>query len=333
MKRIPYSVIDLVWIPQGSTPTEALNKSRELAQHVESLGYLRYWVAEHHNLSVASCATSVILSHIGAVTTRIRIGSGGVMLPNHAPLLVAEQFGTLDAFYPGRVDLGLGRAPGADGVALRALRRDSRTTADSFPQDVQELQAYFQPAQPGQRIRAVPAAGRQVPLWILGSSTYGAQVAAALGLPFAFGAHFPSEALIPALQLYRQGFRPSEHLQKPQVMICTMAIGADSDEHARYLASSAQQEFLNIHRGLNKPLAPPARDFEASCDADELAFIQYAFRYCCVGSTQTITQQLRDLVELTQADELMFGSPIYDQHEKLYSYEIVAKACEALTAA
>lgn len=329
---IPYSVLDLVWIPQGSTPAEALNKSREQAQHVERLGYYRYWVAEHHNLPVASCSTAVILSHVGAATATIRIGSGGIMLPNHAPLLIAEQFGTLDAFYPGRVDLGLGRAPGTDGPAMRALRRDPRTSADSFPQDVQELQAYFLPVQPGQRIRAVPAAGHNVPIWILGSGVYGAQVAAALGLPFAFGLHFPSDALLPALQMYRQGFRPTEHLQKPHVMICTMAIAADTDEHARYLATSAQQEFLSMHRGKPQSIMPPIRNFEAMCDADELAGVDYVMRNACVGARDTITRQLCDLLQLTRANELMFGAPIYDHHEKLYSYEVVAKACEALSA-
>lgn len=330
-RNIPFSVLDLAWIPQGATATDALKNSRELAQHAERLGYHRYWVAEHHNMSgVASCATAVILAHVGAATATIRIGAGGVMLPNHAPLLVAEQFGTLDAFYPGRVDLGLGRAPGTDSFTVRALRRDPHTAADSFPQDVQELRAYFSPVQAGQRIRAVPAAGHTVPLWILGSSTYGAQVAAAFGLPFAYAAHFAPAALLSALDIYRREFKPSAQLQQPYAVVCVHAFVADSDEHARYLATSGQQAFQNLYRGTPKPLQPPQRDFEAQCNPDELAAIRQTMRHACIGSRESVVRQLQALLELTQADELMFGAPIFDHRERLYSYELLAQACKAL---
>jgi luciferase family oxidoreductase group 1 len=331
-KPLSFSVLDLAWIPQGSSPADALNHSRELAQHAERLGYHRYWVAEHHNMSgVASCATAVVLSHIGAATSTIRIGAGGVMLPNHAPLIIAEQFGTLDAFYPGRVDLGLGRAPGTDGFTVRALRRDPQAGAESFPQDVQELQSYFLPAQPGQRIRAVPATGRNVPIWILGSSTYGAQVAAALGLPFAFAANFAPPALTAALEIYRRNFQPSAQLEQPYAAVCVHAVVADSDEHAKYLATTGQQAFYNLHRGQPKLLQPPQRDFEAMCSPDELAAIKHTMKYACVGSPHSVAEQLREFLKLTEADELLFGGPIFDHHERLYSYELVAKVCKELS--
>lgn len=329
MQALRYSVLDLAWIPEGTTAAAALNHSRELAQHAERLGYYRYWVAEHHNMiGVASCATAVVLSHVGAMTSTIRIGAGGVMLPNHAPLVIAEQFGTLDSFYPGRIDLGLGRAPGTDGLTVRALRRDVNS-AEHFVEDIQEVQAYFAPAQPGQRIRAVPAAGHAVPLWILGSSTYGAQVAAEFGLPFAFAAHFAPPALLDALEIYRRNFTPSTQLSAPYAAVCVHAFVADSDEHARYLASSGQQAFYNLHRGTPKPLQPPRHDFEAQCSPQELAGIRHTMQYACVGAPATVGKQLAQLLKLTQADELMFGAPIFDHRERLRSYELLAEAVQA----
>lgn len=326
MNRVPFSILDLAWIPDGSTPGQALHHTKELAQRAEAWGYHRYWVAEHHNMpGVACCATAVVLGYVAAATSRIRVGSGGVMLPNHAPLLIAEQFGTLDFLYPGRIDLGLGRAPGTDGLTVRALRRDPYTAADSFPQDVMELQSYFQPLQPGQKVAAIPAVGRKVPLWILGSSTYGAQVAAALGLPYAFASHFAPQALMTALQVYRSEFRPSEYLQQPYVMVGVHVYAADSDDEAQYLSSTLQQMFFNLHRGTPKQLQAPVRDFEARCSPAELAGIKQAMRYSCVGARETVAAKLREFVAQTQADEVMIAAPMFDHAARLRSYEITAQ--------
>lgn len=330
-RRLPFSVLDLAWIPAGGTAAQALHNTRELAQLAEGLGYRRYWVAEHHNMpGVACCATSVVLGYIGAATSKIRIGSGGVMLPNHAPLVVAEQFGTLDALYPGRVDLGLGRAPGTDGLTVRALRRDPFTAADAFPQDVLELQAYFRATQPGQKVSAIPAAGRDVPLWILGSSTYGAQVAAAFGLPYAFASHFAPQALHAALELYRSNFKPSEQLQKPYVMVGAHVYAADTADEAQYLSSSLQQMFFNLQRGTPRQLQAPIHDFEERASAAELAGVKQAMRYSCIGTRDMVAAKLREFAEQTQADEIMIASPMFDHGARLRSYEIAAEIAEML---
>ena len=256
----PLSVLDLAPIVEGSTPSEALRNSLDLAQHVERWGFRRFWLAEHHNaIGIASAATAVVIAHVAGGTTTIRVGSGGIMLPNHAPIVIAEQFGTLEALHPGRIDLGVGRAPGTDQLTIRALRRDM-TSADTFPQDVLELQHYLADAIPGQAVRAVPGAGTRIPLWILGSSLYGAQLAAMLGLPYAFASHFAPEALLPALEVYRSTFKPSEQLQQPHVMVAANVIVADDDETARWLFTSPQQTFVNIQRGTRGQLPRPIDD-------------------------------------------------------------------------
>jgi len=326
-RKIPYSILDLAWIPAGSTPAQALQHTRELAVLAERLGYHRYWVAEHHNMpGVACCATSLVLGYVAAATSTIRVGSGGVMLPNHAPLVIAEQFGTLDTLYPGRVDLGLGRAPGTDGLTVQALRRDPYSAAESFPQDVQELQAYFEPLEPGQKVAAIPATGRKVPIWILGSSTYGAQVAAALGLPYAFAAHFAPQALHAALQIYRQHFRPSAQLDKPYAMVCVHVFAADTEAEARLQSSTLQQMFYNLHRGTPKHLQPPKANFEQNCSPAELAGIKQTTRYACIGTGEQIAASLQQFAETTQADEIMIAAPFYDHAARLRSYEIAAQA-------
>lgn len=345
-QQLACSVLDLAWVPDGDTAAQALQRTRELALLAEQCGYHRYWVAEHHNMpGVACCATSVVLGYVAAATSTLRIGSGGVMLPNHAPLVIAEQFGTLDSLYPGRIDLGLGRAPGTDGLTVQALRRDPYTAADSFPQDVQELQSYFEPLQPGaapahpapapfdrpwssQKVRAIPAAGRQVPFWILGSSTYGAQVAAALGLPFAFASHFAPQALHAALQLYRQHFRPSKQLDKPYVMVCAHAFCADTDAEAQWHASTLKQMFYNLHRGTPKQLQPPMENFEQHCTPAELAGIQQSMRYSCIGSPESMALKVREFAAATQADEVMLAAPFYNQQARLKSYRLIKQAVD-----
>ena len=258
---IPFSVLDLSPIVEGGTAADALKNTLDLARHAEAQGYRRYWVAEHHNMpGIASAATVVVMGHVAAGTRSIRVGSGGIMLPNHAPLVVAEQFGTLESLFPGRIDLGLGRAPGTDMLTSRALRRDLNTNPEQFPQDVEELREYLADAQPGQSIRAVPGTGLKVPLWILGSSLFGAQVAAILGLPFAFASHFAPEALLPALEIYRRYFKPSQQLDKPHVMVAANIIAADSDAEARRLFTSLQQSFVKLRRGTPGKLAPPIDD-------------------------------------------------------------------------
>jgi luciferase family oxidoreductase group 1 len=330
-RNIPYSILDLAWIPDGSTPAQALHHSRELAILGEQLGYHRYWMAEHHNMpGVACCATSLVLGYVAAATSRIRIGSGGVMLPNHAPLVIAEQFGTLECLYPGRIDLGLGRAPGTDGLTVQALRREPYTAADSFPQDVQELQAYFGPMKPGAKVAAIPATGRKVPLWILGSSTYGAQVAAVLGLPYVFASHFAPQALHAALQLYRQHFRPSAQLAQPYVMVCAHVYAADTQAEAQLHASTLQQMFYNLHLGTPKQLQAPDAGFAQSCSAAEFAGIQQTMKYSCIGTGKMIATKLAEFAAATQADEIMIAAPFFDHAARLRSYEITARQLQIM---
>lgn len=321
----PLSVFDLAPIVEGATPSDALRNSLDLARHVERLGYRRFWLAEHHNaVGIASAATAVVIAHVAAGTESIRVGAGGIMLPNHAPLLIAEQFGTLEALHPGRIDLGLGRAPGTDRLTILALRRDV-TMADTFPQDVLELQQFLADPRPGQAVRATPGAGTHVPLWILGSSLYGAQLAAALGLPYAFASHFTPEALLPALDAYRSGFRPSEQLQEPYAMVGMNAVVADDDETARRLFTSAQQSFTNIFRGRRGRLPPPIDDIESYWTPEEKVRVTGMMRRSFVGSPSTVRQRLEAFVEETQADELIVASAIHDHAARLRSYELLAR--------
>jgi luciferase family oxidoreductase group 1 len=325
--RLPprLSVLDLVPVQLGSTPAQALRNSLELARHAERLGYERYWVAEHHNMTgIASAATSVVIGFIAGGTSAIRVGAGGIMLPNHAPLVIAEQFGTLASLYPGRIDLGLGRAPGTDQTTVRALRRDPRA-ADTFPEDVQELQALFEPARPGQLVQAVPGAGLQVPLWILGSSLYGAQLAAALGLPYAFASHFAPEALDEALALYRRLFKPSAQLAQPYAMAGVNVVAAETDEAARRLFTSHQQSFVNLRRGRPGPQQPPIDDIEDYWTPVEKEMASRALACAVVGSPETVRRGLAQFAERTQADELMVVSAIFDPAARRRSYEILAE--------
>jgi luciferase family oxidoreductase group 1 len=321
---IPLSILDLVPVARGATPRDALTKSLDLARHAERFGYRRYWVAEHHNMTgIASAATAVVIGYLAGGTSTIRVGAGGIMLPNHSPLVVAEQFGTLESLYPGRIDLGLGRAPGTDQQGLRALRRDP-ARADEFPQDVQELQAFLGPVQPGQIIQAVPGGGLNVPLWILGSSTFGAELAAHLGLPYAFASHFAPDALAEALAVYRAGFHPSRQLEKPYAMIGVNVVAADTDKEARYLFTTVQQAFTNLARGRPGPQQPPIDDIEQYWSPSEKLRASHMLKYSIVGAPETVREGLRRLVAATEADELMAVSNIYDHAERVRSYEIVA---------
>ncbi len=323
---IPLSVLDLAPIVEGETAADALRKSLDLARHAERLGYRRYCVAEHHNMrGIASAATAVVIGHLAGGTSTIRVGAGGVMLPNHAPLIIAEQFGTLEALYPGRIDLGLGRAPGTDQRTVRALRRDY-SNAEEFPQDVLELQALLGPIEPGQAIVAVPGAGSQVPLWILGSSLYGAQLAAMLGLPYAFASHFAPDALLPALAAYRSGFKPSAQQDKPYAMAGINVIAAPTDPEARRLFTSVQQQFTNMVRNRRGKLQPPIDDIETYWTAPEKAQASSMLKYAVVGSPETVRRGLEQFVAMTGVDELMVVSAIYDHAARLSSYELLARA-------
>jgi luciferase family oxidoreductase group 1 len=322
------SILDLVRVSQQTDARGAMDNARDLAAHAEGWGYRRFWVAEHHNMpGIASAATSVVLCHIAAGTSTIRIGAGGIMLPNHAPIVIAEQFGTLARLFPGRIDLGLGRAPGTDQITVRALRRSPG--ADTFPQDVLELQAYFAPALPHQRVQAVPAAGTNVPLWILGSSTYGAQLAAELGLPYAFASHFAPELLMPALRIYRERFRPSEQLAQPHAMMGVNIIAADSDAEARRLATTQQMSFANIIRGTRGFGQPPIDDIEEYWTPLEKAHAAKALARSIIGSPDTVRDGIDALIAETGADELMIVSDIYDHGARLRSFELIASAAGA----
>lgn len=319
------SILDLSPIVDGGSAAQALRNTIDLAQHAERWNYHRYWLAEHHNMpGIASAATSIVIAYVAGATQRIRVGSGGIMLPNHAPLVIAEQFGTLEAMYPGRIDLGLGRAPGSDGTTARALRRRMMNTVDSFPEDVVELQHYFAPPVPEQPVRAVPGAGLNVPMWLLGSSLYSASLAAMLGLPFAFASHFAPAQLHEALRLYRGQFKPSASLPKPHVMVATNVYAADTDAEARRLLTSAQQQFLNLRRGHPTTLQPPVDDIASVATPEELVGVNETLKYSLVGSPRTIEAQLAALVAQTQPDELIFGSHIYDHAARLRSFEMLA---------
>ena len=321
---VPISILDLAPVILNETPREALRKSLDLAQHAETFGYKRYWVAEHHNMTgIASAATSVVIGYLAGGTSTIRVGSGGIMLPNHSPLVIAEQFGTLESLYPGRIDLGLGRAPGTDSRTLRALRRDP-VREDSFPQDVLELQALLAPAKSGQAVRAVPGAGTEVPIWILGSSTFGAELAAKLGLPYAFASHFAPDALLPALDIYRRKFQPSKQLDHPYAMVGVNVVAADTDEEARRLFTTIQQSFTNLVRGAGGKLQAPIDNIDDYWTPMEQHHASHMLKYSIIGSPDTVRNGLNSFVELTRADELMIVTSLYDHPARVRSYEIVA---------
>ncbi len=320
------SILDLVRVSDIAGPGIALNNARDLAAHAEALGYRRFWVAEHHNMeSIASAATSVVIAHIAAGTSSIRVGAGGIMLPNHSPLVIAEQFGTLAHLFPGRIDLGLGRAPGTDQTTLRALRR-SPAAAEHFPQDVLELQAYLGPAQPGQAIRAIPGVGTEVPLWILGSSLFGASLAAELGLPYAFASHFAPAQLMPALQIYRSNFKPSAQLDRPYAMVGANIIAAETDQEAQRLATTQQMSFANLLRGKRGLTQPPIDDIETYWTPMEKAQAMQMLSHSIIGSPDTVRAGIASLVRETQADELMIVSDIYDHAARLKSFSLIAEA-------
>ncbi|XXY47131.1 LLM class flavin-dependent oxidoreductase [Sorangium sp. So ce269] len=331
---IPFSVLDLSPIVQGGDAAQALRNTLDLARRAERLGYHRYWLAEHHNMGgVASAATSVVIAHVAGGTSTIRVGAGGIMLPNHAPLVIAEQFGTLASLFPGRIDLGLGRAPGSDPVTARALRRNLAGDVDGFPQDVLELMGYFRPAEPGQPVRAVPGAGLDVPIWILGSSLFGAQLAAALGLPYAFASHFAPGQLMQAIALYRREFRPSAQLAQPRLMLGFNVFAADTDEEARLLWTSLQQAFINLRRGRPGPLPPPVEGYERELGPMERAGLEQALSCSAVGSPETVRRGLEAFIERTRADELMVTSQIFDHAARVRSFEITAQVRDELARA
>ncbi len=320
------SILDLAPVPQGATTGDALRRARDLAQNAERLGYNRYWMAEHHNMvGIASAATSVALGFVAEGTSRIRIGAGGVMLPNHSPLVIAEQFGTLDALYPGRIDLGLGRAPGTDGYTWRAMRRDPGSS-DRFPQDVLELQALLGPVQDNQHVRAVPGMGSNIPLWILGSSTFGAQLAAVLGLPYAFASHFAPGSLLPALRTYRENFRPSAQLSRPYAMVGCNVFAADTDAEGQRLFTSQQQAFTNMLRNTRGKLQPPIDDIDSYWEPQEKAQASSMLACSFVGSADTVGRGLERFIAQTGADELMVASAIFDQSARVHSYAVLAEA-------
>jgi len=323
---VPASILDLVPVILSETPREALRKSLDLAQRAETFGYKRYWVAEHHNMtSIASAATSVVIAYLAGGTSTIRVGSGGIMLPNHPPLMIAEQFGTLESLYPGRIDLGLGRAPGTDARTLRALRRDP-AREHSFPQDVLELQQFLAPAQSGQAVRAVPGADTKVPIWLLGSSTFGAELAAQLGLPYAFASHFAPNALLAALDIYRKQFRPSKQLDHPYAMVGVNVVAADTDEEARRLFTTIQQSFTNLVRGAGGKLQAPIENIDDYWTPAEKYHASHMLKHSIVGSAETVRKQLDDFVAITKADELMIVTSVYDHSARVKSYEIVAES-------
>jgi luciferase family oxidoreductase group 1 len=321
---VPLSVLDLSPIVEGRDAAHALHNTLDLARHAEEWGYRRYWLAEHHNMpGIASAATAVVIGHVAGGTKTIRVGAGGIMLPNHSPLAIAEQFGTLESLYPGRIDLGLGRAPGSDGITARALRRSSvADAADVFPQDVIELIAYFR--HPGGPVQAVPGAGLQIPIWILGSSLFGAQLAAALGLPYSFASHFAPGQMMQAIEVYRAQFRPSEQLDRPYVMLGFNVFAADTDEEARLLFTSLQQAFVNLRRGMPGRLPPPVPGFEEQLSPAERAMIAQALASSAVGSPDTVRRGMEAFIARTGADELIVTSQIFDHAARLKSFRITS---------
>jgi luciferase family oxidoreductase group 1 len=326
---VPLSILDLATITQGSDAATALRHTLDLAQHAERWGYARYWLAEHHNMpGIASAATAVVIAHVAAGTTRIRVGAGGIMLPNHAPLVIAEQFGTLEALFPGRIDLGLGRAPGSDQATARALRRTLASNPDAFPQDILELLSYFEPrtdTDPPGTVRAVPGAGLKIPLYILGSSLFGAQVAAAMGLPFAFASHFAAPLMLPAIEIYRRTFRPSAMHPQPYLILGVNIVAADTDDEARSLATSGRQAFANLRRGMPTTLPPPTREFEREVVPFGVIPLEELQSVSMVGAPGTVREGLDAFVRRTGPDEVIVVTQIYEHAARLRSFEIVAE--------
>ena len=331
---IPLSVLDLSPVVEGGDVAQSLANPLDLARHAERLGYLRYWLAEHHNMpGIASAATAVVIAHVAGGTSTIRVGAGGIMLPNHAPLVIAEQFGTLAALHPGRIDLGLGRAPGTDMLTARALRRNLAGDVDNFPNDVVELINYFAPAQEGQRVRAVPGEGLDVPVWILGSSLYGAQLAAMLGLPYAFASHFAPAELERAIAIYRERFQPSEQLQGPCVMAGLNVVAAETDAEAKYLFTSAQQAFINLRSGRPGKLPPPVDDIELFLEGPSRLILSQVLSEAIVGGPETVRERLSAFVARTGVDEVIVTTQVYEHAKRVRSYEILAEVRDALSRA
>lgn len=324
--KIPYSILELATVAEGSTPADSFIKARELAQHAEKWGYTRFWLSEHHNMiSVASSATSILIGYIAEGTTTMRVGSGGVMLPNHSPLAIAEQFGTLESIYPGRIDLGLGRAPGTDQLTAMELRGDRFNNVNDFPQNVLKLQTYFSEKNSTSKVRAIPGEGLDIPIWILGSSTDSAQLAGLLGLPYAFASHFAPAQFEAAIQLYRKNFRPSESLDKPYVMACVNMIAADTDQVAGKLATSLYQMFLGIVSGNRKLLQPPVDNMDELWTEYEKAMASQMLAFSFIGAPEKIKKEMQEFINQTRIDEIMVISNIYDQQAKLHSYELFAE--------
>jgi luciferase family oxidoreductase group 1 len=324
---IPFSVLDLSPIVEGGNAAQSYRNTLDLAQHVEKWGYQRYWLAEHHNLpGIASAATAVLMCHVAAGTSTIRVGAGGIMLPNHAPLVIAEQFGTLESLFPRRIDLGLGRAPGTDQITSRALRRNLDSDVDQFPNDVLELLAYFEDSMPGQLVHAVPGAGLDIPIWILGSSLFGAQLAAGLGLPFAFASHFAPAQMMDAIAVYHQHFRPSPRLKAPYVMLGFNVFAADTDEEAKFLSTSMKQAFVNLRSGRPARLKPPVMDYEKDLTSNERAILDQVLSCAAIGSLDTVRRELKSFIARTGADELMITSQIFEHKARVHSYKLAAEA-------
>ncbi len=322
---IPFSVLDLSPILEGSTAAQSFRNSRDLAQHAEAWGFRRYWLAEHHGMpGIASAATSVLMAYVAGGTSTIRVGAGGIMLPNHSPLVIAEQFGTLESLFPGRIDLGLGRAPGSDQLTARALRRNLESSSDEFPQDVVELMDFMSDT-PRQQVRAVPGTGLKVPVWILGSSLFGAQLAAALGLPYAFASHFAPQQMMQAIEVYRESFRPSAQLSKPYVMLGFNVFAADTQEDAEFRATSMQQAFVNIRTGKPSKLPPPLKDYPHTVGAQGRALLDSVLSCSAIGAPDTVRAALKAFIARTGADELMITCQIFDHAQRLRSFEITSE--------
>ncbi|MFG1174063.1 luciferase-like monooxygenase [Erwiniaceae bacterium CAU 1747] len=332
-KAVPLSVLDLAPIPLGASPREAFHHSLSLARQAEKLGYHRYWLAEHHNMTgIASAATSVLIGYLAANTHTLRLGSGGVMLPNHSPLVIAEQFGTLESLYPGRIDLGLGRAPGSDQRTMMALRRHMGGHVDNFPADVAEMISWFDAADnDAPALQPVPGLGLKIPVWLLGSSLYSAQLAAQLGLPFAFASHFAPDMLMQALHLYRENFKPSARLSQPYAMVCINIVAADSERDARFLFTSMQQQFINLRRGKPGPLPPPVENIDSLWSPTEQYGVQQALSMSIVGDKDKVRQGLTNLMRETQADEIMVNGQIFDAEARLYSFELAMQVRNSLS--
>jgi luciferase family oxidoreductase group 1 len=324
---IPFSVLDLSPIVEGGNAAQSFRNTLDLAQHAETLDYRRYWLAEHHSMpGIASAATAVVMSYVAAGTSTIRVGAGGIMLPNHAPLVIAEQFGTLESLFPGRIDLGLGRAPGTDQFTSQALRRNLNTDVNQFPNDVLELMAYFQDSIPGQKVQAVPGAGLNIPIWILGSSLFGAQLAAEFGLPFAFASHFAPAQMMDAIALYRQRFRPSAKLKTAYVMLGFNVFAADTDDEAQFLSTSMKQAFINLRSGRPSRLKPPVRDYEKGLTDNEHTILDQVLSCAAIGSLETVRRELKAFIARTGADELMITSQIFNHAARVHSYKLAAEA-------